>query len=164
MTATPPRTALGFDVGERWVGVAIGNAISHSARPLRVLARDQAPFWAQLEGLIGEWKPDALVVGEPLTLDGGEQSATVLARRFARQLSGRFGLPVGLIDERASSREADRRFAEQRRQGLKRRSQADQQDAAAAAIILERWLDAGMPLHSPNESRHDVSPAPPADP
>lgn len=160
--ATAPRSALGFDVGSRWVGIAIGNSLSHSARALTVLDRGHADLWERISRLVSEWAPDALLVGEPLNTDGSVQEATRIARRFARQLQARFALPVGLVDERHSSREADRRFAQLRRDGLKRRRDGGQQDALAAAIILERWLDAGMPLHPPVEDPPDAPP--PADP
>lgn len=141
--------ALAFDVGSRWLGVAIGNALSHSARPLAVIDRSTGDTEQRVRALIAEWRPSALVVGDPLDVDGSEQEATRVARRFARQLGAWSGLPVALVDERFSSREADARHAAARRQGTARRKQATQQDAGAARIILERWLDAGMPLSDP---------------
>ena len=157
-----PICALGFDLGERWVGVAIGNSLSGQARPLKVLRRDQDSFWPSLQALITEWRPQRLVVGDPLTLDGQLQPITHSARRFARQLEGRSGLPVCMCDERSSSREAARVFAEQRRQGHARRRDAELADALAASIILQRWLDAGMPmtpLPSAADHEHDDSPS-----
>ncbi|MBD8525575.1 Holliday junction resolvase RuvX [Pseudomarimonas arenosa] len=155
--------ALGFDVGERWVGIAIGNSISQQARPLKVLNREQQNFWSDLERLIREWRPDRLVVGDPLTLAGEIQAATRIARRFARQLQGRTGIPTAMTDERASSREAVRVFAEQRRQGQARRRDAELQDAYAASIILQRWLDAGMPDSPPPDVAHEHLDSPPTD-
>lgn len=137
--------ALGFDVGSRWIGVAIGNALTGSARPLCVIDRERDPLWDTLQRLLAEWQPATLVVGDPLTLDGTEQEATQIARRFARQLEGRYGLPVTLIDERHSSREASAGFAAARRAGTLRRRDARAIDAHAAAAILQRWLDAGAP-------------------
>lgn len=132
---------LGFDVGARRIGVAVGNTLSGTARAIAmVAARDNGPDWDAVAALVREWRPDRLVVGEPLTLDGEAQLATHLARRFAREASERFGLPVDLIDERSTSREADRRFAAQRRAGQARRRDAHALDALAAQIILERWL------------------------
>lgn len=156
-----PLCAFGFDVGERWVGIAIGNSLSRQARPLKVLRRDQPGFWPELERLLREWQPQRLVVGDPLTLEGEVQPATQLARRFARQLHGRTGLMLAMIDERSSSREASSVFAEQRRQGQARRRDAELQDAYAASIILQRWLDAGMPESPPPPatSEHHDSPS-----
>jgi len=132
---------LGFDVGSRLTGVAVGNLITSSARALGTVAmRDGEPDWQRLDALRNEWLPDALVVGLPLTLDGAEQSASRAARRFAAQLHARYALPATLVDERDSSREAAQRFAHARAAGLKRRHDGATIDAEAAAVILERWL------------------------
>jgi len=93
-----------------------------------------------VDALLAEWKPDALVVGLPLTLDGGEQAVTRGARAFAQKLRARYGLPVHLMDERHTSQEAARRFAEQRAAGTARRRNASNIDSLAAVVILEAWL------------------------
>ncbi|HEY9112132.1 MAG TPA: Holliday junction resolvase RuvX [Rhodanobacteraceae bacterium] len=132
---------LGFDYGARRIGVASGNRISQSARPLSALtAQAGQPDWSRLDALLTEWKPDALVVGLPLTLDGAEQAITRGARAFADALGKRSGLPVHLIDERHTSQEAARRFAAQRASGSARRRDAENIDSLAAAVILESWL------------------------
>ncbi len=141
---------LGFDVGARRTGVAVGNGLTLSARALAVIEHpDDTPDWARVDALHAEWRPQALVVGEPLTLEGETQLATHRARRFARQLAERYRLPVALVDERSSSKEANRRFAAARARGGARRKDAALHDAIAAQIILERWLEAGMPLEQP---------------
>ncbi|KZC16771.1 crossover junction endodeoxyribonuclease RuvA [Rhodanobacter sp. FW510-R12] len=132
---------FGFDVGSRLTGVAIGNTFTASARALAALAvHDGEPDWNRLDALNREWRPDTLVVGLPLTLDGAEQAASRRARRFAATLQQRYGLPVVLVDERHSSQEAARRFAAARAVGLRHRRDAADIDAEAAAVILERWL------------------------
>jgi putative Holliday junction resolvase len=134
-------TVLGFDVGAKRIGVAVGNSISMSAREVGVLdMRESGPDWPQLDRWMREWRPDALVVGDPLTLDGGDQSSRQRARRFAGEVATRYGVPVEQVDERASSIEAAQRFAEGRRAGARKRHQAAQLDALAAVIIVERWL------------------------
>jgi putative Holliday junction resolvase len=110
-----------------------------------VIDREREPLWEKLQRLLAEWQPESLVVGDPLTLDDNDQEATLIARRFARQLEGRFGLPVTLVDERHSSQQANAGFAAARRAGLARRRDARELDAHAAAAILQRWLDAGAP-------------------
>jgi len=156
MSASPgptPDPALGFDVGSRWIGVAIGNALSGASRALCTLDREQGRLWDDIDRLLAEWRPGILVVGDPLALDGSEQEATHIARRFARQLGQRSGLPVVRVDERHSSQEAARAFASARRSGQARRRDAARLDAVAAATILQRWYDTGMPLSS--GSSHD---------
>jgi putative holliday junction resolvase len=142
---------MGFDVGSRRIGVALANTLTASARALAVVERN-AEDWTRFDALVAEWRPARMVVGEPLTLDGTEQEATHVARRFARQLAARYRLPVTLVDERASSKEADRRFAAGRAAGAARRRDGALQDARAAQIILERWLDAGMPSHPSDDT------------
>lgn len=140
--------ALGFDVGSRLTGVAIGNTFTATARALTTVTVGQdGPDWGRLDALQQEWLPDTLVVGLPLTLDGTEQAASRRARHFAEQLRQRYSLPVILVDERHSSQEAAQRFAAARAAGLKRRRDAAEIDAEAAAVILERWLGGADAAH-----------------
>ncbi|MFZ6695843.1 Holliday junction resolvase RuvX [Stenotrophomonas acidaminiphila] len=136
-------TVLGFDVGSRRIGVAIGSAYSVGARALAVVeVRGDGPDWPALDRLQREWRPHGLIVGDPLTLDGDDQPNRKRAQAFARQLLQRYRLPVLLVDERSSSVEAARRFATERAEGRKRRRDAANLDAVAAAVIIERWLSA----------------------
>lgn len=136
-------TMLAFDVGARRIGVAVGSRLGAGARGIAVVdMRDEQPDWAAVDKLKREWMPAGLVVGDPLTLDGSDQPSRVRARRFARGLRERFGLPVWMIDERSSSIEAAQRFASARAEGQRRRRDAEQLDAVAAAVILERWIAA----------------------
>lgn len=134
-------TVLGFDVGSRRIGVAVGNTLSASARPVGVLdVFEQGPNWPVLDSWVREWAPGTMVIGNPLTLDGGIQPAQEKAMAFARAVSNRYNKPISLIDERNSSIEAAQRFAQSRARGESKRHQADQLDAWAAVIILERWF------------------------
>lgn len=145
-TAAPIRrdgTVLGFDVGSRRIGVAVGSAFGHHARALAVVdVHGHGPDWIALDRLRQEWRPDGLIVGDPLTLDDGHQPARERAHAFARELHARYRMPVVLVDERSSSIEAAQRFASDRAEGRKRRRDADALDAVAAAVIVERWLAA----------------------
>lgn len=128
----PEETLLAFDFGTKRIGVALGNTLMRSARPLEILATEPVkPRFARIQALIEAWQPDRLVIGLALAADGSDQPATGRCRRFAAQLNGRFGLPVILQDERNSSLEA---------QAMQTRHGAD--DALAAAVILQRYLDA----------------------
>jgi len=127
----PEQTLLAFDFGLKKIGVAIGNTLTGQARPLRILRSEtQDARFAQVAAVLAEWRPDCVVVGLPLTLSGEEQPASLQSRRFAHQIEGRFHLPVVLVDERGSSVEAQQRLAPR-----------EDDDAMAAAIILQRYLD-----------------------
>ena len=98
------------------------------------------PDWPALDKWIREWRPNGLVVGDPATLDGGDQPIRKRARGFAHDIRRRYDLPVQQVDERTSSIEAAQRFAAGRASGARKRHQAAQLDALAAVVILERWL------------------------
>ena len=139
----PDGSVLGFDVGARRIGVAIGSAFGAGARAVAVVdVHAGVVGWAKVEKLCREWRPDGLVVGDPMGLDGGDQPIGKVAQAFARDLRRRFGLPVVMVDERNSSQEAARRFAAERADGKRKRRDADLLDAVAAAVIVERWLAA----------------------
>ncbi|MFD0739344.1 Holliday junction resolvase RuvX [Lysobacter koreensis] len=134
-------TVLGFDVGARRIGVAVGSAFGHGARALAVVdVHGHGPDWTTIDRLHKEWRPDGLIVGDPMTLDGGDQPIRTRAHAFAHELHARYHLPVVLVDERMSSIEAAQRFASDRAEGRKRRRDAEALDAVAAAVIVERWL------------------------
>jgi putative Holliday junction resolvase len=118
---------LAFDFGTRRVGVAVGNTLTRQAQALATLDVQGDARLVAIARLVAEWQPDALVVGVPFHPDGAPHENTQRARRFARQLHGRFRLPVHEVDERYSTTEA-------KSQG------ARELDAASAAIILEQHL------------------------
>jgi len=127
-------TLLGFDYGTAKIGIAVGQSITGTATPLITLRSvHQHPDWKRIGGLIATWQPTDLVVGLPCDIDGNETEVSGPAKRFARQLEGRYHLPVHMIDERLTSMEA--------RQLLQRRPKnLDELDAIAASLILETWL------------------------
>ena len=130
-------TLLGFDFGTRKIGIAVGQTVTRSATPLVTLRnRNEKPDWLRIESLIGEWQPNALVVGLPFNMDDTEVEWSARVHRFARQLQGRYGLPVHLVDERLTSREAHRQLATRDR----KTPTLEAVDALAAALILETWL------------------------
>ena len=124
---TPALVLLAFDYGTRRVGVAIGNTLLNQAQPLTTVAAEGDARFAALQRLITEWQPSALVVGVPFHPDGAAHDNTQRARRFARQLHGRFRLPVHEVDERYTTTEA-------------LTSGARDADAAAAALILDQFF------------------------
>ncbi|MBE2293209.1 MAG: Holliday junction resolvase RuvX [Xanthomonadales bacterium] len=142
--ASPPADGivLGFDVGARRIGVAVGSALGGTRALAVVDVHEAGPDWKAVDRLHGEWRPHGLVVGDPMTLDGGDQPIRRYARAFANELKARYRLPVVMVDERSSSIEAAQRFARDRAAGNRRRRDAAALDAAAAAVIIERWLEA----------------------
>ncbi len=127
--SSPTRSFLAFDFGTKRLGVASGNTVVGHARPLCTIAATGDARFAAVAALIAEWRPDALVVGVPVHPDGAPHENTARAQRFARQLHGRFGLPVHEVDERYTTTEALARGARDL-------------DAASAAIILDQHLNA----------------------
>lgn len=121
------QTFLALDFGLKRTGVAVGNRLMRSATPQGTIRAEGDARFVQIAARIREWQPDALVVGIPFHPDGAPHDNTRLAQRFARQLHGRFRLPVYEVDERYSTTEA---LAEG----------ASDADAAAACIILEQFL------------------------
>ena len=127
---------LGFDYGTHKIGVAVGQALTGSATPLETLGMvKNKPDWQRIEQLLAEWKPEALVVGHPFEMSDREANNAPAAKRFARQLHGRFHLPVHMADERLTSREAWDRL------GSAAGRDPTRVDAFAAKLILETWLN-----------------------
>ena len=125
--AGPVLSFLAFDFGTQRTGVAIGNSLLRQATPLTSVAAEGEARFAPIGKLISEWRPDALVVGVPYHPDGAPHDNTRRALRFARQLQGRFKLPVHQVDERYSTTEA-------------LSGGATDVDAASAAVILDQFL------------------------
>jgi len=123
---------LAFDYGRKRVGVATGNTVLCAAQPLRTIADEGEARFAAIAALIAEWQPDALVVGVPFHPDGAAHDNTARARRFARQLHGRFRLAVHEVDERYTTVEA-------------LAAGARDADAAAAAVILDQFFRERQP-------------------
>lgn len=130
---------MAFDFGTHSIGMAIGQLVTCTARPLTAFkARNGVPNWQQIEKLLNEWRPDTVVVGLPLNMDGSEQPLTARARKFANRLHGRFSVQVVLHDERLSTVEARAGLFEH---GGYRALEKNNVDAVSAVIILESWLE-----------------------
>ena len=142
-------TLLGFDVGTRRIGVAVGNDLLRQARAAAIVTVDHDDGLAAIAKLVDEWRPERLVVGMPLIVDeatiaAGKPSASfVRCERFATRLGQRFRLPVERVDERYSSIEADQLQRDRRHAGTARRAKA--LDDLAAEVILQRYFDALPP-------------------
>lgn len=129
---------LGFDFGMKRIGVAVGQTVTQSARPLKTLKANQGvPQWEMVNKLIKAWQPDALVVGIPLNMDGTEQPLTQAAQTFSDALKQRYNLPVYGVDERLSTKDARERIFNQ---GGYKALQEGEVDSVAAQLILQNWL------------------------
>ena len=131
--ANPPAVAatlatfIAFDYGEKRTGVAVGNRLLGTAQPQGSIHAQGDARFVQIAQRIQEWQPDAIVIGVPYHPDGAAHENTTRAKKFGRQLHGRFKLPVFEVDERYSTTEAIS-------------SGAKDADAASACIILEQFL------------------------
>ena len=126
------KTVIGFDFGSHWIGVAVGQTLTHQASPLKAV---RAGDWSAIADLLQQWQPQLLVIGLPLDMRGGKQEMSRRAERFARQLEGRFRLPTRMVDERLTTREAYQIALE----GTDRKSKPEI-DSLSAVLITESWL------------------------
>ena len=128
-----PKIIIGFDFGLKKIGVAIGNTLSRSARPLTIIQEEtNIRKFAAIQTLLTEWQPALAVVGLPRYPDGNEHEMTAMCRRFAHRLNGRFGTPTIHVDERYSS-------------AVLNLKDNNLDDAHAAALILQQYFDETTP-------------------
>ena len=139
-SAKPRGYILGFDFGLRRIGVAVGQATTHTASSLEIVSNGQKPDWAAIDRLVAEWKPCLLLVGLPLGSEGDETAMSAAARSFGAALLKRYAREVEFADERLSSRAARERVTALRAEGGMKKKNSGQLDAMAAQIILENWL------------------------
>jgi putative holliday junction resolvase len=152
LAAEPPATEttiLAFDFGTRKIGVAVGNTLIRIAHPLTTIASASAESrFAAIADLIAQWRPGALVVGRPVHADGTAHAMTASSEKFARQLEGRFAIPVARADERYSTRGAVAALAEVA--GTRANARKAARDAVAAQLILQAWFDRGPRSDEPD--------------
>jgi putative Holliday junction resolvase len=141
------QSLMGFDYGTRKIGVAAGQALTGSATPLEAVpCRNGRPDWTRIGELLSAWQPEVLVVGLPLNMDGSASESSRRARRFARQLAGRFERPTRMVDERLSTREARDRLGSAAHKGPDPRV-----DSTAAVVLIESCF-AGAQTWLPEET------------
>jgi len=132
-------TFLAFDYGEKYIGVAAGSRHSRQAQALTTLRGSaKNPDWVGISRLINEWRPDALVVGLPLNMDGSDNPMTRFARAFGQRLQDRYNLPVHMVDERLSTLAARDILNEA---GVPMRRHKSHLDRLAAQTILQAFLN-----------------------
>ena len=144
MPSGPITTVIGFDFGTDWIGTAVGQTLTGRANPLTAV---RANDWAAIERLLGEWQPQQLVVGLPLSMRGNPQEISDRAERFARRLEGRFGIRTAMVDERLTTREAWQIALESPQKKTK-----PEIDSLSAVLITESWLRGQAPPPRQRES------------
>ena len=132
---------IGIDYGLANIGIAIGQSITKTASALKTIHFNQKFTWDELDNIIKQWQPAAIIIGKPINEDGEEQLMTKQAHNFAKKITNRYQLPVHEVDERYSSMQAQDEFANARKQGKAKRKHGKNLDAHAAKHILQRWLD-----------------------
>ena len=136
---TKAETILGFDFGEKRIGVAVGNTVTSQAEALTTLhVESNAARLDAVEKLVIAWQPASFVIGQPEHADGRPHEVAHLAKKFGNRLFEKFKLPVAYIDETLSSQEAGRMLTER---GVKGIAQKAEIDAVAAQVILQSYLD-----------------------
>jgi len=130
-------SVIGFDYGTHWIGSAIGQTRTGTASPLKgIRVINRQPEWGVFSKLIEIWKPDLLVVGLPTSMQDLPSAMTEKARRFSRQLEGRYQIKTELVDERLTTREAWQIVE----QSASARVDKAGIDCIAAVLITENWL------------------------
>ena len=126
---------LAFDFGTQYIGVAVGQTITKTSSPLIVInvAREGAEIWKTISNLIDEWKPDQLLVGKPLNMDGTPSDMMKKVVPFFQKLQKISNIPCELVDERLTSFEA--------KELAKIDSKSDRIDHLAAKIFLDNWIE-----------------------
>jgi len=133
-------TYLGFDFGNKKIGVAVGHADTGIASPLQTIrSLNQVPDWNKIGLLIAEWQPEGLVVGISRQNDGSDNVVTPRMQKFCRQLNGRYNLPVHQIDETLTTFAAKQMLFDDLKVSAAKLWEV--QDQLAAQIILQSWFD-----------------------
>ena len=130
---------LGIDFGTKYIGIASGQKITGTASPLRsIAAKDGKPDWQNLDKIISEWKPAALIVGLPKHLDGTEHRLTRITRKFISALRKRYQMPIYDVNEQYTTKSAKEMIFDV---GGYKALQKEDIDSIAAKYILESWLN-----------------------
>lgn len=131
------RPILAFDFGERRIGVAVGQTLTNTARPLdQILCDGDSPHWEHVDKVVNDWRPNIILVGLPLNMDDSESLISKKARYFMHELEQRYHKMVIPVDERLTSHAARERLLDAGRNKPTKK----EINSVAAQIILETWL------------------------
>ena len=131
------QTYLGFDYGNRKIGMAVGQSFTQTARDLdTVRVKGSTPDWERITRHVNTWQPAALIVGIPLDSDGRDTAMTKRVKKFGQTLSERYNLPVHWVNEYLTSEAARQALS----QGTRSGRTSSKRDQVAARLILETFL------------------------
>ena len=129
---------MAFDFGTKNIGIAIGQEITGSAQTFYTVKANQGePEWTQLDKVVFDWNPKLFIVGDPLNFDGSESDIKEKSDKFSYQIQKKYKIPVKLVDERLTTKEARERIKEGVDMSLRSSNDIHQ---VSAQIILESWF------------------------
>ena len=124
---------ISFDFGTKKIGVAVGQTETKTSSPLQIVfSKNNTVNWDEIESIVNEWKPNLILVGKPLNMDGSDSDMMEKVDIFYKKLEKISKIPCEYVDERLTSFEARESFAEIKK---------DLIDAHAAKILIDQWFN-----------------------
>jgi len=124
---------IAFDYGEKKIGVAVGQTSTNTSSPLKIIFnKDNKTNWISISSLLDEWKPDLILLGKPLNMDGSESEIMKKVDKFYKELKSIYDADIEFIDERLTTFEAREILKDEKH---------DNVDAHAAKILIDNWFD-----------------------
>ena len=124
---------IAFDYGEKKIGVAVGQTSTNTSSPLQIIFnKDNKTNWISISSLLDEWKPDLILLGKPLNMDGSESEIMKKVDKFYKELKSIYDADIEFVDERLTTFEAREILKDEKH---------DDVDAHAAKILIDNWFD-----------------------
>ena len=124
---------IAFDYGTKKIGVAVGQTETYTSSPLQIiLNKDDKVNWSEISILLNEWKPELIIIGKPLNMDGSDSEIMKQVEKFYEKLKNTFDVNLEYIDERLTTFEAKQILED---------TDIDQVDANAAKILIDNWFE-----------------------
>ena len=124
---------IAFDYGEKKIGVAVGQTSTNTSSPLQIIFnKDNNTNWTSISSLLNEWKPDLILLGKPLNMDGSESKIMKKVVQFYKELKSIYDVDIEFVDERLTTFEAREILKDERH---------DNVDAHAAKILIDSWFE-----------------------
>ena len=124
---------IAFDYGEKKIGVAVGQTSTNTSSPLQIIFnKDNKTNWISISSLLDEWKPDLILIGKPLNMDGSESEIMKKVDKFYKELKSIYDADIEFVDERLTTFEAREILKDEKH---------DNVDAHAAKILIDNWFD-----------------------